>query len=188
MESFYYVIIYASVLWLPHENCDDVERQISKFFDEYDEYQGRTQGGVAKESNRISATFYDLWGFKNNTLKNWLEKVRDLQWRDREGRQPEWTPKLLCDQWKFTDEDDLPVDDRVEHVQAKVRRQGKRIQEINTLDGAREGHDAAPPKHESGSLNGESKCSSKRSAEEARFEERSDASKRSCRLVSEKVV
>lgn len=180
MESFYYVTLYASVLWLPHENSEDVEVEMATFFDEYKERNGKAHGGIAKESNRASGRFHRLWGFKNDSLKIWLEDVRKLQWKNWDDGQPKWTPQRLNGIWKTLDDGDLPVDDRTVHVLPQVAKEDSRKTEISTSN-AVQGQNIALPEPESRSTDAASRASSKRSAEEASFEERSDSSKRYCR-------
>lgn len=178
MESFYYVVLYASVIWLPHENSECVEEEVTSFFDEYKERSGKARGGVAKESNRASGKFYRLWRFGNDALKEWLEAVRLLQWPTRYGEQPEWTPKALNDQWKTTDEGNLPTNDRVNRALSRSPEEEVRETEASTSNALRESENIALPEPGSHSTDAVSRSSSKRSAEEVGFEERSDSSKR----------
>lgn len=178
MESFYYVVFYASVLWLPHKDVPNIANRVSKFFDEYDEYDGKAQGGTAKESNRNSGSFYKLWLFKNDSLKKWLEAVRKLQWRTEDDEQPRWTPEALHDQWKSTDEEDLPIDDRVYHATQQEELQSSVAAVSSKPRPQKANVNPHSPSHASGSVEIKSRTSSKRSAKDARFEESSDSSKR----------
>lgn len=163
MESFYYVILYSSVLWLPHKEVHNLELHVSKFFDEYSEDRGKVTGGIGKISDRAMGTFYEVWEFKNDSLKCWLEEVRTLQEACRRGAQPKWTPEALHRQWKMTDEDNLPVDDRIDHRLAKLT-EHMREEKPNIRDAA--------------TIASVSCSSSKRSTKEASFDERSDSNKR----------
>lgn len=173
MESFYYIILYASIVGLPHENLDDVEGDISGFFDEHKVHKGKLLGGRAKNSNRFSSDFYDLWEFKNDALKNWLEVVLQLQYKSDKGEQLKWTPKALCDQWKITDEDDLPVNDRVHNTGVNASTRGKSKPNTNTPSATQvSAHISRPSQSQSQST------SRKRLVDETDFEEHSEALKR----------
>ena len=181
MESFYYVILYASVLWSPRDDVNDVEERMSKFFDEYVFYGRRTEGGTAKTLNVLRGTFLRMWDFKNGSLQQWLARVLELQ-RPFEI-QPNWTAQALSDQWKITDEEDLPEDDRIDHLLmiqmekdrlALLRSSGRSIDKLG-----RAGHSLDTPEKTS-------PPSSKRSAEDANVEERPDSSKRQCTFTPDR--
>lgn len=185
MESFYYIILYASVLWLPHNNSLKIEEELAEFFDSYRERNGKVQGGTPKESNRSGGKFASLWGFKSEALWNWLEKVRRMQWISEEDQQPRWTPKALYDQWKCTDALDLPIDDRIDNIKASASKGGKKKQPGSPSVATRVSvHPSrqivSSRKHKSGS--------SKRPINKTEFEDNLDESKRqrrtSLRLAS----
>lgn len=186
MESFYYIILYASVLWLPHENIQDVEEEMAEFFNNHKERNGQVKGGTPKEANRIGGKFFSQWRFENDALKDWLETVRLLQWPTRYGEQVEWTPKALNDQWKATDEGDLPIDDRLDNISTNASGRGKKKQRLVTPSHATQVsfHSsqliASSRTHKSGS--------SKRPVNKTEFEDSLDESKRqrraSLRLAS----
>lgn len=178
MESFFYVILYASVLWLPHKPVDDIGKHVSLFFDECNDHNGRPRGGSLKNSNRCSSTFYEIWEFENDSLKRWLEIVRDLQWPTRMGEQPEWTPKALYDQWKSTDEENLPLNDRVDHLVAEQPKECEQKPETADLNTTEPSENSIPPGYGLRSSNIASRSSSKRSANDAGFEGQSESSKR----------
>lgn len=180
MESFYYVVLYASIHWLPHENPDDVKTEVARFFDEYKERRGKAHGGIAKSSNFTSGRFYDLWGFQNDALKIWLEGVRKMQWKNWDDEQPKWTPKGLNDLWKIADEGDLPIDDRVEHLLPQATKDARKTK-TSASDAIQKNRCVALPGSGSRSADAVSRSSSKRSVEEVGFEERSGSSKRFCR-------
>ena len=176
MESFYYVILYASVLWLPHKEIDDIERRISKFFHEYELFDGKAEGGSAKLSNSYRETFYRVWDFENRSLRLWLEKVLELQrpWDEP----PNWTPQALYDQWKVIIDENLPEDDRIDHLSmvqterdrlALLQSSSCIIDKLGRTGRVFNTPEKTPP------------LSSKRSAEDAKFEERSNSPKRQCR-------
>lgn len=176
MESFYYVIIYASVLWLPHKEVDDVERRVSRFFDEYEVNNGKAEGGMVKMSNLYSGAFHRIWNFRNSSLQQWLTRVLEIQWPY--GELEDWTPEALSNQWKITDEEDLPEDDRIDHI-SMIRMEKDRLALLQSSNRAidkleQSGHTLDVPEKIS-------PLSSKRSAEDAKLEERSDSSKRQCR-------
>lgn len=175
MESFYYIVLYASVLWLPHMDVPLLENWVSNFFNESMDYHGQAVGGTVKESNRTSGSFYKLWRFKNNSLKTWLEAVRRLQWVSEDGKQHKWTPKALHDQWKSTDEEDLPVDDREDHIEINTSKKGKGKKNTATQPSA---HASQISLQQSQSIDAAASTSSKRPASETGFEEHLDASRR----------
>lgn len=172
MESFYYVILYASIVWLPHGKSDNVETWLLKFFDENTEHLETTRGGAMKNSNRFSGDFYELWNFKNDALKRWLEGVWGLQWIARHGDQLDWTPRKLYDQWKSTDEEDLPTDDRIDNIGTKSTRKGKEKKKPEpsnaTQVSVRSSRNADPPSSRSLNM---THASSKRTAKETEFED-----------------
>lgn len=120
MESFYYMVLYASVRWLPHGKLDEIKERISKFFDENEAYRGKFEGGHQKFSNRERGRFETFWGFENEFLREWLKRVRKLQLPAQ--NQPSWTPRMLHDIWKSIDEEDLAKDDRKDHL-GSIQRQ-----------------------------------------------------------------
>lgn len=61
MESFYYIILYASILLLPHEQIDDIED-----LDEYRKYRGGSHGGTTKESNLVALLRLMSFGTSKN--------------------------------------------------------------------------------------------------------------------------
>lgn len=115
MESFYYVVLYSSALWLPHEESDNDKEHISKFFDEHEVFNGRLEGGTLKFLNRKLGKFETSWGFKNELLREWLTRVRQLQLPYQ--TQPNWNPTSLHNVWLSIDRSNLPTDDRKEHIQ-----------------------------------------------------------------------
>lgn len=152
---------------------------MSKFFDEYVFYGRKTEGGTSKTLNVLRGTFHRMWDFKSSSLQQWLARVLELQ-RPFEI-QPNWTAQALSDQWKATDEENLPEDDRIDHLAMIRRREDSRrtpapLQTSSHTSGKLEqaGHALDAPEKISPS-------SSKRSAEDAKLEERSNSSKRQCR-------
>lgn len=172
MESFYYVILYASVLWLPHKNIENIEKRISRFFDEYEVNDGVVQGGSAKIANLVAGLFHKVWGFESDSLNRLLEGTRLLQQQAAEEKRSKWTPEALHKQWKSTDEEDLPTNDKVDHLLLQSKENERKLK--LTMQRSREGS----PVHEPHSLDAASRSSSKRSADDAGFEEPSESSKR----------
>lgn len=182
MESFFYVILYASILWLPHREVNNIKRRMSKFFDEYDLVKGKAEGGASKYTNRALGNFVHSWGFKNQTLGDWFGEVLELQ--RPVGEEINWTPEALYDVWTSIDERGLPNDDRSDNLVPKLSKGRPKP----SKDQAQQDTYTPNPVEQKTILEGECdspsekrRASSKRSAEDAELIGRTaDLNKRLC--------
>lgn len=125
LESFYYIILYASILWLPHKELEtkDTEYRMKRFFGDYHEQNGHMTGGRSKFHNQSYGTFSKQWKFYNKALNSWLKYVLALQ---KPENVENWTPMALHNIWKDIDENDLPLDDRVDNLTQNTKRGKKK--------------------------------------------------------------
>lgn len=117
MESFFYVVLYAAIRWLPHNNVKELGKLMSKYFNESRVYDGVTKGGGAKEKNITENDFTAKFEWRNEHMAEWINKVLRLQLRERDhGSYGNiWTSNNLLRIWEKTDKEMLPKDDRVVH-------------------------------------------------------------------------
>lgn len=177
MESFYYVLLYSSVLWLPREEEEGFEKLVSEYFDEYQEMEGTVQGGAFKAVNIETGFFRNIWIFHNTLVQRFLDDILELQ-RPFED-QPSWTPQALYAIIKSMDEEDLPLDDRIDHQSKKgklARRRARYAPRRTAVPAKLEAHPVTPV-HTSSTHSG---ASSKRGADEAGLKERVESIKRPC--------
>lgn len=114
MESFFYVVLYAAVRWLPHNDVDNLGNLMYHYFNEYREHNGKPKGGSLKSSNITFGDFTNEFKWENEHLARWIEKA--LEFQQFFGREkPGWTVENLQKLWEDIDSTDLPNDDRVEH-------------------------------------------------------------------------
>lgn len=78
LESLFYVVMYGSVRWLPHDSVDDLGSWMFDFFDKTEITKGKhgeDRGGVAKVfSQFVSGTdFRDKFKFSNENIGLWFE-------------------------------------------------------------------------------------------------------------------
>ncbi|KAL7279782.1 hypothetical protein ACG7TL_006189 [Trametes sanguinea] len=122
MESLFYVVLYCSLVHLPHnvEDPEDLRTFIDHFFDSSTSICGRLEGGDAKGANAVVRSWTKRIKWKNADLQDWLNTVMDYHsppvhlraaWHDR------WSnPDYLSSFWRsFLEERPLPKDDRVEN-------------------------------------------------------------------------
>ncbi|KAI9060872.1 hypothetical protein FKP32DRAFT_1594973 [Trametes sanguinea] len=122
MESLLYVVLYCSLIHLPHniQDPEDLRTFIHHFFDSSTFIGGRLEGGDAKEANAIARSWTKRVKWKNADLQAWLNTVMDYHsppvhlraaWFDR------WSnPDYLESFWRsFLEERSLPKDDWVEN-------------------------------------------------------------------------
>lgn len=115
MESFFYVVLYASARWIAHDHVEDSERRLSLYFNENCFVGGRTQGGYAKLANVANGLFLRHYKWNNVHLNEWIKTVLASQKRTLYNRS-EWTPESLFEVWVSTDTKTLPNDDRQTHA------------------------------------------------------------------------
>lgn len=114
MESFFHVVLYASIRWLAHNRLEDLEHRLSQFFNESRVIGGKTRGGYMKLANVVYGIFLDDFKWDNAHLAEWIGACLTLQKQALENR-TKWTPESLFELWLCTDSKDLPNDDRHEH-------------------------------------------------------------------------
>lgn len=116
MESFFYVVLYASLRWLAHNQREDLELRLSQYFNEnrfiVDE---KARGGSMKVHNVVYGTFVDAFKWNNAELAEWIENCLAMQKRAFLSRS-EWSPESLFELWVFTDSKNLPNNDRHVHL------------------------------------------------------------------------
>lgn len=117
MESFFYVVLYAALRWLPHNYNEELGNLMERYFNEYYEFEGNPEGGDKKASNRNGngRTFTNKINWANKDLARWINQCLYLQEKTR-GEQPDWTENNLRESWERLDGKDLLTDDRVEHT------------------------------------------------------------------------
>lgn len=116
MESFFYVVLYAALRWLPHNHIEELGNLMSEYFNEYREHDGTPLGGRAKASNITFGDFTKGFKWENGHLATWFNDALQLQRRELlEQRGLFWTPEALKELWKDINSKDLPNDDRIEH-------------------------------------------------------------------------
>lgn len=116
MESFFYVVLYAALRWLPHNHIEELGNIMSRYFNEYHEFEGNPEGGRAKASNREGngSDFTNKFHWEDEHLAKWINQCILLQEKYR-GKQPDWTEKNLRELWEEINGKHLPNDDRIEH-------------------------------------------------------------------------
>lgn len=116
MESFYYVLLFASIHWMPHDDLKNIKKLILDFFDEIESFRGGVRGGCMKIANIGSNRYHSMWGFTNTSLRSCLEDIGKLQ-DEWTKNQPDWKPQNLYAILESTDNEALPLGDRVDHIQ-----------------------------------------------------------------------
>lgn len=115
MESIYYVLLLASILYLPRRKVKEFEHNLSSFFDEYLDLGDMNAGGNFKIANVATGLFKRCWKFDNALVQKCLDELIELQRPFQD--QPEWTPQALHTILESADEDNLPPGDRMDHRQ-----------------------------------------------------------------------
>ncbi|KAH9889875.1 hypothetical protein C8Q73DRAFT_838269 [Cubamyces lactineus] len=138
MESLLYVILYCSLLYLPHNIHDpaDLHTFIYEFFDYFSCAAGRLHGGDAKLVNAGDRTWIQRVKFTSENITDWLNMAMDYHFPPRHLRREWWdrwsNPDYLDTFWgAFMERRDLEKDDA---VQNKVK---KPIQRIRTIEDSR---------------------------------------------------
>lgn len=195
MESFYYVMLYCGVRWLPHKKVVDIKKQITSFFDEINDMGGKPCGGSFKHANIWVGDFHRLIGFTNAAIQAWFSKVLQLQRPFFE--QPNWKPEILHEIWKLADDADLPNNDRIDNIprrktkvekrrskkcsgEGKLGKNKKMSEDKKDNEGEQLSLKAESRRVEPGTEEGKPRISSKRSADEAGVIEHGQSSKRLC--------
>ncbi|KAH9889874.1 hypothetical protein C8Q73DRAFT_652721 [Cubamyces lactineus] len=138
MESLLYVILYCSLLHLPHSmrNPEHLYRFIEKFFDDCSYGVGKLHGGDAKLVNADDRTWTQRIKFDNENIADWLNTAMNYHYPPRHLRREWWdrwsNPDHLDTYWgAFLEGRDLEEDDAVNN---KVQ---KPIEYIRTIEDSR---------------------------------------------------
>lgn len=156
MESFFYVVLYAAVRWLAHNDVEDLGDLMTYFFNEFRESRGKAVGGTRKGQNIIDLTFVGEFVWRCAAFAEWISTVLDLQklaYLDR----VDCDAAKLSEVWEAIDAKDLPNDDRQVHP-------------LSLPDGSTEEEEL-------------SNCSSSSLASSAHSSQRSSGSKRSAEMA-----
>lgn len=188
MESVYYVLMYASILWLPRNEDKDFLRTVSQYFDQHSDCNGTTEGGVMKAGNILTGNFQRAWRFDNVHLQSCLDDILELLRPIEE--QPNWKPEELYAILTSADEEDLPLDDRMDHyqiLQDKITQRKAQYEQCEREDQSEtlsvESVPGLSTSAQTSSSNSE--VSSKRSVDEAGLEECEEPTKRMCCTIFE---
>lgn len=120
MESLFYVVLYLSLLHLPHDIDDpgDLRTFIHNFFNHSAFIHGALRGGDSKLTNAATRSWTSQVMFGSSDLQAWLNTVMDYHsppYHLREEFGDRWTnPDCLDSFWgDFLKERTLSQDDRV---------------------------------------------------------------------------
>lgn len=114
IESFFYVVLYAGLLWLPHDPVDDLKSDMMRFFGDWRERSGKFSGGLLKLENITQdGTFIRLFNWKNKAFGKWIYGVQEvISAKIADKSVLALRMKKL---WERIDGKKLPDDDRYEH-------------------------------------------------------------------------
>ncbi|KAJ8470016.1 hypothetical protein ONZ51_g8611 [Trametes cubensis] len=122
MESLFYVVLYCSLLHLPHDidDPDVLQTFIHQFFDHSAFLHGALRGGDSKLTNAATRSWTNRVKFASPDLQAWLNTVMDYHsppYHLKEELANRWTnPDYLDAFWgEFLRDRTLPQDDRVDH-------------------------------------------------------------------------
>lgn len=117
MESFFYVVLYACVRWLPHNFSGDLAKDMRDFFDDCREKRGMVVGGSLKRDNVIDEYFVECFEWKDDHLANWINVALSFQRSNMNGQDTTmWTAERLDGLWELTDKNIRHKHDRFEHL------------------------------------------------------------------------
>ncbi len=118
MESLLYVVLYCSLLWLPHDlEKRLLARVILDMFERRDWENNQYYGGDGKTLNAFKRQYTRLVTF-NQPLHEWLQTVMDYHSPRAKGQYAGYwsNPDHLDTFWgNFLQAHDLPDDDRTTH-------------------------------------------------------------------------
>lgn len=191
MESIYYVLFIASILYLPRAEVKEFEVLVSRFLDQDMVPAEGSTGGVYKIANVASDRFREKWEFDNALVQKCLDELIELQGPFQD--QPDWTPQAFYSILESTDLEDLPLDDRMDHCQIKRDKAAQRQAWYDLQYDLEYGHTSSKepfpsPTKTAGTSSVQSETASKRSVEEAELEACGEPTKRVCSTVSVKRV
>ncbi|KAI0823291.1 hypothetical protein BC628DRAFT_1325485 [Trametes gibbosa] len=120
MESLFYVVLYSSLLYLPHSFCaDDLTSFIKEIFRDTTQMLGITYGGGGKISNAMNRTYTRLVQFRSSGFQEWVNTIMDYFWPPinlKEQYKDMWDPARIDAYWaEFLQTQTLERDDRVVH-------------------------------------------------------------------------
>ncbi|KAJ8469791.1 hypothetical protein ONZ51_g8762 [Trametes cubensis] len=128
MESLFYVVLYLSLLHLPHDidDPDALRAFIHNFFNHSAFLHGVLRGGDSKLTNAATRAWTNQVKFSSPDLQAWLNMVMDYHsppYHLREELAGRWVnPDYLDAFWgTFLGERTLPQDDRVDNEVGKPR-------------------------------------------------------------------
>lgn len=151
LESLFYVTMYASLRWLPHNHVSRIGPWMRSFFDEVSlGADGRTIGGECKldQINYSGWKFLELFSFENRYVRMWFEGgyrllgTASMHSKER-GQVCLWNVKtlrrllaIICEGLETTDD---TKQDRTEHELGGYASAGARSRDtqISLLAGAR---------------------------------------------------
>ncbi|KAI0662094.1 hypothetical protein C8Q70DRAFT_909941 [Cubamyces menziesii] len=119
MESLLYVVLYCSLLYLPHDrNPENLHTFIYNFFDSSSFGFGKLHGGDAKLANAYTRNWIQRVKFNSENITDWLNTVMNYHFPPRNLRR-EWAdrwsnPDYLDTFWgTFLEKRELEQDDAV---------------------------------------------------------------------------
>ncbi len=122
MESLLYVVLYSSLLWIPHNRTGNhkmLNTTIKQMFDAFNDLGPMLKGGDAKSANATSGTWMSGFKWHTQPLNEWIREVCDLhrQYVSVASERPHhrWTLDALETTWsQFLDKyaEILPSGDR----------------------------------------------------------------------------
>lgn len=102
MESFYYVLLYCGVRWLPHYHAKDFKIHIEQFFE-------RSKMVQLRKKNFLRNPFSGVIVWHCSEFGDLLNGLRTRKWADM------WRPEVVDKLWRAYDEKDLPQNDKCYH-------------------------------------------------------------------------
>lgn len=121
MDSLLYVVIYCSMLWLPHDTSKEVlEVAIRMMFEQEEFFIDRWYGGQGKTLDAHTRQFTGEFDWKSPGLGEWINTALDYSRPPRERiaeLYDRWdNPQYLDDYWgEFLRTHELERNDRVVH-------------------------------------------------------------------------
>lgn len=114
MESLYYVVLYSSIRWLPHNEVACLSEEMTYYF--YDwapEGDAGIRGGIPKCANIFTGLFTNLFEWEDVATRLWMKHAWQIQHTWKNGKTI-WTPERLMRVWTRTLKLDPPKENRRE--------------------------------------------------------------------------
>ncbi|KAL6305438.1 hypothetical protein BKA93DRAFT_778184 [Sparassis latifolia] len=132
MESIFYVVLYCSLRWLPHNRPpNELAETLWRFFEnDWVNKDGIRMGGDGKISNMVTRCHTTDLHFPSPGIQSWLEEVMnfsaDYALEKDTGFAEVWrNPASFAEFWRdFLDTHQLSADDRFNHRLPPARRPG----------------------------------------------------------------